>query len=524
MCRIVLIGILIGFFPAEALTQHLVWVQFNVPKAKGYDPYLELHSDAINRRLLECIDLHDSTDAPLDPCLRHSVIHLSDSVVLESRWLNGMAVWVAPVYLDALRTLPGVASVCPLPLKRLITHTPAAEAIKDSGELTRSRVDNLLEYQYKRLQGPLLEQAGLTGKGVRIAVFDVGFQGADRTPALGHLFTRNQIEATHDFVRKQPISWKTVGTHGTQVLSCIAGWDGHRYAGLAPDATFLLARTERTASEWYSEELFWIAAAEWADRMGAAIINSSLGYTKHRYFPEDLDGQHSLLSRTAAEVARKGILVVNAAGNDGASSWRTLGVPADAQHVLTVGGTDPYTDAGISFSSRGPTRDGRLKPEVSAPAIVAVAGPKGWTSASGTSFACPLVAGFAACIRQHNPQLNRQQLYDTLIFSGHLYPYFDYTHGYGIPQFSRLYSGGKDSLIFDLVVEGDFLSVILRNAETHTKTSNLYYCIQNQEGGILAYSTLRVESRIPFTLNLNLLAPGQKLVVHCEGQTSSYVR
>ena len=524
MCRLVLIGFLIGFFPAQVLTQHLVWVQFNAPKAQGYDPLSELHPDAVDRRLLECIDLNDSTDAPLNPCLRQSVIYFSDSVLLESRWLNGMVVWVAPVSLDALRALPGVASVCSLPHKRSITHTPAAEAIKNSGELTSSRVDDLLDYQYKRLQGPLLAQAGLTGKGVRIAVFDVGFQGADRTPALGHLFARNQIEATHDFVRKQPVSWKTVGSHGTQVLSCIAGWDGKRYAGLAPDATYLLARTERTASEWYSEELFWIAAAEWADRLGAAIINSSLGYTKHRYFPEDLDGQHSLLSRTAAEVARKGILVVNAAGNDGTSPWRTLGVPADAQHVLTVGGTDPYTDAGVSFSSRGPTRDGRLKPEVSAPAIVAVAGPKGWSSAFGTSFASPLVAGFAACIRQLNPQLNRQQLYDTLIFSGHLYPYFDYTHGYGIPQFSRLQSGIGDSLIFDLLEEGDFLSVILRNSETQKNPSNLYYCIQNKEGGIVAYSTLRVESQIPFTLNLNLLAPGQKLVVHCEGQTSSYVR
>lgn len=507
--------------------QHLVWVQFDAPKDVSYDPYRELHSDAITRRLNECIDLYDPTDAPLNPCLKASIYTLADSIHLESRWLNGIAAWIRPCRLDALRALPGIMRIEEIGAHFKVVPTAAQAPIESFGKSDESGadlLDKLLDYQYRRLQGPELAREGLNGKGVRIAVFDVGFQAADRTPALKHLFENGQIANTFDFVRKKPLSWKTVGSHGTQVLSCIAGWDGLHFGGVASGATFLLARTERTATEWYSEELFWIAAAEWADRQGASIINSSLGYTKQRYFPEDLDGQRSLLSRTAAEVARKGILVVNAAGNDGSSTWRTLGVPADAPDVLTVGGINPFTDAGVSFSSRGPTRDGRLKPELSAPAIVAAASPKGWTVANGTSFACPLVSGLAACVLQRYPNLNRKQLYDTLLRSGHLYPYFDYTHGFGIPQFSRLTSNTFVSSVFDLVVEGDFISVILKDWESVSKPINLYYAISNESGGILAYSVLRVESQIPLVINLNFLAPKQRLVVHCEGQTENYAR
>lgn len=328
-----------------------------------------------------------------------------------------------------------------------------------------------------------------------------------------------------DFVRNAPVSWRTTGSHGTQVLSCIAGLDGGHASGLAPAPQFLLARTERQMSEWYSEELNWIAAAEWADRKGAEIINSSLGYTKQRYFPNNLDGHHSLLSRTASEAARKGIFIVNAAGNDGDGAWRTLGVPADAPDVLSVGGTDPWTDVGVSFSSRGPTRDGRLKPEVCAPAIVGAAGPKGWLRTQGTSFAAPLVSGFAACMRQMHPEWTRQQLYDSLLTLGHLYPYFDYQHGYGIPQANRLDPANRrQPQLFDFVEEGDFLSVVLRDGIELPKHSRLFYHVRNEKGGLIAYSVLNVETRIPFTFNLQYLAPGQSLVVHYEGQTQEYSR
>ena len=138
------------------------------------------------------------------------------------------------------------------------------------------------------------------------------------------------------------------GAHGTEVLACLAGRLAGRDTlsigpalGLAPAATYLLARTESLASERYTEEEAWLRAAEWADQQGADIISSSLAYTEQRYFPEQMDGRHSLIGRAATLAARKGILVVSAAGNDGDDDWVRIGTPADADSVLAVGGLDP---------------------------------------------------------------------------------------------------------------------------------------------------------------------------------------
>jgi len=219
------------------------------------------------------------------------------------------------------------------------------------------------------------------------------------------------------------------------VLSCIAGKIGDMQIGLATGAEFILARTE-TWTEFYSEEEYWVEAAEWADREGADIINSSLGYTYHRYFREQMDGQHSLVTRAADLAAKKGILVVNAAGNDGDNEWKFIGAPADGDSVLSIGGIAPEYGVHTTFSSFGPTRDKRLKPNVCAYGHVTGSGPKGVSRTQGTSFSSPLVAGFAACAKQTRPGYSNMQLYDAIQKSGDLYPYFDYAHGYGVPQAS----------------------------------------------------------------------------------------
>jgi subtilisin family serine protease len=205
--------------------------------------------------------------------------------------------------------------------------------------------------------------------------------------------------------------------------------------GLAPGAEFLLARTEQLHRERFAEEEAWLAAAEWADRQGADIINSSLGYTKRRYFPEQMNGRTSLVSRAAAMAVRKGMLVVNAAGNDGLDpQWRTIGTPADSDSVLAVGGLDPDNYLHIGFSSYGPTADRRLKPNVTAYGTVLAAAPGGFVRTQGTSFASPLLAGFAACAWQQNRSLTAMQLFQQIQAAADLYPYYDYAHGYGVPR------------------------------------------------------------------------------------------
>lgn len=216
-------------------------------------------------------------------------------------------------------------------------------------------------------------------------------------------------------------------------MSCIAGKTKNYQIGLATGAEFLLARTE-SYTEFFSEEENWLMAAEWADKNGVDIINSSLGYTGPRYLPENMDGKTAFVSKAAQLAVDKGILVVSSAGNEGTGKWKRIAAPGDATGVLTVGGIDPYTGIHSNFSSFGPSWDKRLKPEVCAYGTAIVSSRTGLVISEGTSFSSPLVAGFAACLKQRYPLLKNTELKELICRSGDLWPYFDYAHGYGVPQ------------------------------------------------------------------------------------------
>jgi len=298
-----------------------------------------------------------------------------------------------------------------------------------------------------------------------------------------------------------------------------------------------LAKTE-VNREPFSEEVHWLAAAEWADKNGADIINSSLGYTKERYFPWSMDGKTSFISRAADIAARKGILVVNAAGNDGDDDWHTVGAPADADSVLSVGGIDPKTGYHIGFSSYGPTADKRMKPNVCAYGNVVVSGSNGLVTANGTSFASPLVVGFAACALQLNKGIGNMTLFHEIEKSGNLYPYFDYAHGFGIPQAGYFLSKDKNPAepTFSILETADSVKVIVNKQFIPTsETSNngnssvhllnpeyLYYNIMNSSGFLDSYYLIEVSEPEAVVLPRNEFEAGEKLNVHFEGYTLSY--
>jgi hypothetical protein len=299
--------------------------------------------------------------------------------------------------------------------------------------------------------------------------------------------------------------------------------------GLATGAEFLLARTE-LSTEYFAEEENWLAALEWADKNGADIINSSLGYTNQRYFPEQMDGKTTLVSRAAAMAAKKGILVVNAAGNDGMNSWKKVGAPADADSILTVGGIAPDLDYHISFSSYGPTADRRMKPNVCAYGHVVAAGKSGLKVVDGTSFASPLVAGFAACAWQTNRNLTNMQLLTEIQKSADLYPYFDYAHGFGVPQ-SEYFTDNEKYIAelppsFDFVTTEDSIKVVINsNKITDFKQRNLllYYNIQDSDGVLEKYFVIYVLKNNPLSFNKKIFRKGQKLNVNFKGYTKTFV-
>ncbi len=470
--------------PASGATRY--WVRFQDKKGVAFDPARYFSPAARARRQRQGLPAADFTDRPVRPDYVAAVQARVDTLTLVSRWFNAVACRATPAQAAALRQLPGVRAVEAWPVASHLRPAgqpaiaPAKVSEAKPAGLAISPADYLLARQQTAALGRAdLLRAGLRGQGVRIAVFDVGFRGANWHPAFQQLRRDKRVAATYDFLKNQPAVYRG-GAHGTEVLGCLAGHlpgpDTLHVGpalGLAPAATYLLARTEGLASERYTEEEAWLRAAEWADQQGADIISSSLAYTEQRYFPEQMDGRHSLIGRAATLAARKGMLVVSAAGNDGDDDWVRIGTPADADSVLAVGGLDPATGLHLAFSSVGPSADRRLKPDVSAFGIVltSTAG-GGYERVEGTSFAAPLVAGLAACTQQASGGLlTAMQLFRQLREAGELYPYYDYAHGYGRPEASRLLARQGGALppvapTFDFVVHDSLVAVVLRPAAT----------------------------------------------------------
>jgi hypothetical protein len=485
-----------------------------------FDPYSYFDTNAIERRLLNGISLFDSTDFPLNQSYVDEIAALSEEVSGETRWFNALAVFATDENIVRMQNLPFVKEIVPVlssfdlcSYKALLADTTPLSA--DDDPYSEETITS--SEQVARLGGEHFIKNNIDGKGIRIAVFDGGFPDVDTHPAFEHIRKDKRIIKTWNFCHKKENVYG-YHSHGRMVLSCIAGINGNEKLGLATGAEFLLAKTE-LASERFKEEVWWMMAVEWADKNGAHIINSSLGYAGDRYYPSQMDGKHTLVTRAANMAASKGILVVNAAGNEGLKKeWaRMIIAPADADSILSVGGISPHTDYHIGFSSIGPTADGRLKPNVSAWGEVSVAasskGQAVWQDrVSGTSFSSPLVAGFAACAWQTQKQLTNMQLKTEIEHSADLYPYFDYDHGYGVPQ-ADYFTGKSTKTLSDSIFylsENDHTIEVVLNREvlinslpykTYANQDYVYYHIQNEKGVLVKYLVLRV----PFYLEHDYL-------------------
>ncbi len=390
-----------------------------------------------------------------------------------------------------------------------------------------SKVNKIRDAQIKYMQGEEFAKNGITGRGIRIAVLDGGFPGTETHPALKHLIDGNQIIATWNFVKKCKNVYTGVA-HGTEVLSCIAGIQDGKPMGMAPDAEFLLALTERKG-EPLEEELNWARAVDWAIDNGANIIQSSLGYTYQRYFTADLDGKHSICAQAAARAARKGVLIINCMGNEGMSKWKTMVTPADADSILSVGGIDPETGLAAGFSSVGPTADKRIKPNVCASGTVVAANPKGGVrTVDGTSFSAPLVTGFAACVWQINRSLSAQEILILIEKSAHLYPYYDYSHGYGIPQASKIIMGSKNIPLGPMILSSDDknFSIGIPNQEFVTNSvmpdHYFYYHISNPNGFLIKYGVYKVRPGDTLLIRKSGFEAGSVFRCNYNGETTTW--
>lgn len=503
--------------------QNKYWIYFTDKDGVTFDPYQYFDQKAIDRRIKHGLDLYDKSDYPVKQQYLQAVAQVADSLSHHTRWFNAVAAYANESEVQQIIALPFVKKVTPFPEN----HMQLAESVGAEYDTVLSRdLDYILEGQLLSMDGDILKQHNIDGSGSRVAVFDGGFPGVDELPMFAHLRKDGRILKTYDFAKNKEEVYHGM-SHGTMVLSNIAGKIGDKQLGLATGAEFLLARTE-IWREPFSEEENWLAAMEWADKHGADIINSSLGYTYHRYYPAEMDGQHSLVAKAANKAVAKGMLVVNAAGNDGGDdSWTVIGTPADADSVLAVGGVQPTTGYHISFSSFGPTADGRRKPNVAAFGEVVVAGKNKLKRSFGTSFASPLVAGFAACALQAFPHVKAMELFRLIEECGALYPYYDYAHGYGIPQGSILLgqwdNPGKTVKIIEndqeVIVRVD--SAIMKD-EQYADRSLLYYNLQGPDGILDTYYVVEVQQTDVIRLQKAEIKKGMKLNVNYVGYSATY--
>ena len=310
-------------------------------------------------------------------------------------------------------------------------------------------VDTPVQYgaslmQSQQIGGNYLHNMGFLGQGMFIAVFDGGFHNTHNITHFQHMYSSGRFKGSYSFVNGDTNVYFP-GSHGTNVLGVLASASPNLLIGSAPLADYWLIGTENEASETKQEEINWLMGAEMADSLGVDIINSSLGYNTFdnpadNYQLSQLDGQTAIVTQAALMAARKGILVVNSAGNEGNSSWQKLLFPADADSILAVAAVN-FEGNRAAFSSMGPTADNRIKPDVAARGVtVATSSTAGLIGPqNGTSFSAPLVSGFAACLWQSNPNFSAQQIRDAIIKSAHQYQNPDSLLGYGIVNFQTAF-------------------------------------------------------------------------------------
>src|ERR1035437_5522485 len=300
------------------------------------------------------------------------------------------------------------------------------------------------------LNGVCLHNKGFHGEGMIIAVMDADFWKVDSLPAFDSLRVNHQIIGKWNYVDNDSLVYGS-HTHGEMTLSDMGGNIPGRIIGTAPKAKYMLFITEDAYTENIIEEYNWASAAEYADSVGADVFSTSLGYTTFdsvkinnvtvvnpaNHSRADMNGRTTPIAIASAIAASKGILPVCSAGNEGWSPWHFIGTPADADSTLAVGAVDSLKNL-AGFSSRGPSVDGRIKPNVAAqgsPAVVGDPGTGDIEYLSGTSFSGPITAGMATCLWQAHPTSTNMQLLNAIQQSASRHANPDSLTGYGIPDF-----------------------------------------------------------------------------------------
>jgi hypothetical protein len=468
----------LGVLPKD--DKEAYWILFN---SKPMDIRISVTERSLERRSARSkMEAVSRYDYPVNPEYVTSLEIKGAKLRHVSRWLNAVSITATPVILEEISDLPFVKEIRrvssynrPRLMESRAGHIQAQASVFDYGPSYN---------QIAMLAVDSLHDQGYSGEGILIGITDTGFDY--NHVSFSDIVSDNRIVATRDFINGDvnvidgPDRQRD---HGTQVFSVLGGFDEGSLIGPAFGSSFVLAKTEIVSGEDQIEEDNWVAAVEWMDSLGVDIISSSVGYIDW-YDTTQLDGHTAICTQAANIAVSMGIVVVNSAGNEGNTSWRKVITPADGDSVIAVGAVGP-SGLILSFSSRGPTADGRIKPDICAQgsAIYAANWRGGYLSTSGTSFSAPLAAGAIALSMEAHPDWILSDILENIkSFSlrppaiDHIGPQLalagdtlnlpvsvnllpDNIYGWGIPDFNAAVNMPDDWYGDDIVLEAHDLPV-----------------------------------------------------------------
>lgn len=434
--------------------------------------------------------LLDELDYAVSPIYLDSLQSLGVHIYHTSRWMNGVTI---EAEIDKIEQIKQWNFVDTIYLTRTsdVNYTDKSSVslrkkiVNEELDKRQENINIKVKGQLEQLNLHLLHELGFHGEGITMAIVDGGFQNVNSHVAFDSV--RNQILGTFDMTDDIEDIYSFTGDHGTKCFGTIAAHTSE-YKGAATAANYYLIRSEEYFTESPKEIDNWVAAIELADSLGVDILSSSLGYAifDNEQFSlsyADMDGKSTRCTQAAQIATRKGMLVIIAAGNEGNKHWHYISAPADADSILSVGAVDIY-DSIASFSSWGPTSDGRVKPEVCAVGYqTKLINPTNndIIHGNGTSFACPIIAGMAACLWSALPHASNIEIRERIIRSADRYDNPHDQYGYGIPDAWNAYT--QETYLLDIIQKEQVNKKILIDGILWIIHNGQLYDIMGQKKG-----------------------------------------
>lgn len=427
---------------------------------------ISLPEKSVARRKLAGVDRVLFIDLPVVTQYVERIRQLGGEVRRVSKWLNAVSVDIDRDKIDQLATLPFVAEIKPTMAymrEPVDDQTETESSLPLKSDLSELAANVVLDYdssfiQLDQLNIPAVHRQGYSGEGITLCIIDTGYRKTHA--AFAEHYADSRVLDEYDFINDDAETSNEIGdlsnqwNHGTSVWSACGGYlDGVIY-GPAYKANFLLAKTEDNASERPIEEDNWVAALEWADSLGADVITTSLGYMIFdypytSYVYADLDGATTTTAIAASTAASLGIVISKSMGNSGPAP-ASLSTPADAFDILAVGSVTEFGTLS-SFSSRGPTADGRTKPEVCARGqavyLASTLSDNSYARGNGTSYAAPLIGGLVCLVRQARPDMTPLEVREAIIMTADRASSPDNNYGWGIANAAEAIGYGIEAAV-----------------------------------------------------------------------------